>query len=79
MLYFTIKPFHHSSIPQKKAPLWWRFSANRIGFLKGFFVGKFNYSRSEPVLDLVCFNNFSQDVGIGYHEVIFTIKFYFRS
>jgi len=33
------------------------------------------YSRSGTILDLVCFNNPSEDIGIGHHQVLFTVEF----
>ena len=41
--------------------------------------GKIAYSRSGTILNLVCFNNPSEDIGIGHHQVILPVKFQFCS
>lgn len=40
---------------------------------------KIAYSRSGMILDLVCFNNSSEDIGVGHHQVLLTVKFQFCS
>ena len=44
---------------------------------KDFDNGEIAYSRSGLILDLVCFNNPSENVRIGHHQVLFTIEFQF--
>jgi len=39
--------------------------------------GEIAYSRSGGILDLVCFNNPSEYVRIGHHQVLFTVEFQF--
>jgi hypothetical protein len=46
---------------------------------KDFDNGKIAYSRSGMILNLVCFNNPSEDIRIWHHQVLFTVEFQFCS
>ena len=41
--------------------------------------GKIAYNRSGTILNLVCFNDSSEDIGIGHHQVFLSVKFQFCS
>jgi len=41
--------------------------------------GKIAYSRSGTILDLVCFNNPSENIGVGHHKVFLPVEFQFCS
>ena len=40
---------------------------------------KIAYNRSGTILNLVCFNNPSEDIGIRHHQVLYTVEFQFSS
>ena len=46
---------------------------------KDFDNGEIAYSRPVRILDLVCFNNPSENIRIGHHQVLFTVDFQFSA
>ena len=44
---------------------------------KDFDNGEIDYSRSVWILDLVCFNNPSEDIRVRHHQILFTFEFQF--